>query len=166
MLSTFSNKTNRLEEINRAIKQRTNRIKDWFLRILDKNIPVLNPLSTFRICFDVVLIITIVVALFFNTIEVFFDIQFNEVYPDFFHIIKLVWIFIFLFNVILNYNTGIYQKGIITTSHEAIWTYYFHNRLLSDILSIVSLVNFSNHYSHYSSIYKILKLFILLKVTY
>lgn len=124
--------------------------------------PVIDPFHYYKIFFDIILIIAVIFSVFCNTIEVFFAISFDELYPSSFSLIRWLIIILFLVNIFLNLNTGTYKKGIITKSRTDICSFYFQDRIVSDMLSIISLY----HFPIQSYGVSIFKLFILFKVQF
>lgn len=102
-------------------------------------------------------------AIFLNTVEVCFDLNFDDIYPSVIFKIRYIIIGFYTLCIFLSLNTAISSKGMIEHRRKEILIMYVSNRLISDALAIISFIRF---YDLQRVGRDIIKLFILAQVNY
>lgn len=77
------------------------------LIFLDDKFPAIEPMNAWKLLFDSNMVLITILSIFLNTVEVFFDISFNDIYPEVRLYLRPILITFFFFSSFLNLNTRI-----------------------------------------------------------
>ena len=96
-------------------------------------LPILYPDSYFRILFDTILVLTVILNIFYIPLNLAFDVESEE---NFFVelILDKIPSWLLLIEIALNFNTAFYNEGIIHTHRASIIKNYFQGHLFWDLL--------------------------------
>ncbi|KRX00772.1 Cyclic nucleotide-binding protein [Pseudocohnilembus persalinus] len=111
----------------------------FFYKLLN-NIPTFKPISTSRFIWD--LIIILILALYFLIIPlvIAFDKDFVEFIKfDFLHSLLIGFL---LFDILVNGNTAVFNKGVIVLEKREIVYRYFQDGMISDLLGLASIITY------------------------
>ncbi|KAM3133944.1 hypothetical protein pb186bvf_013910 [Paramecium bursaria] len=96
---------------------------------------VINPNNTFKIIFDSFVLLILILNVTFVPIRVCFNADFDYVY-----LFTIVPDYIFIFVIMVRFNTAYYYSGVLIETRKKIAKNYIKNGLLSDIISIIPLI--------------------------
>ncbi|CAD8091549.1 unnamed protein product [Paramecium primaurelia] len=137
--------------INRLIKQKPSisliifdQIQNKALKLLNsleainaffgKYVKVIKPDSLFKIVWDIILLLFIVVNIFYIPIYISFDVRSSGVFEWFFDLLPS-WIFIA--EILLNFNTAYYDKGLMHEDRKQIIKHYVKGNFFWDLIVII-----------------------------
>ncbi|CAD8147818.1 unnamed protein product [Paramecium pentaurelia] len=137
--------------INRLIKQKPSisliifyQIQNKALKLLNwiesinaffgKYVKVIKPDSLFKIVWDIILLLFIVVNIFYIPIYISFDVRSQGVFEWIFDLLPS-WVFIA--EILLNFNTAYYDKGLMHEDRKQIMKHYVKGNFFWDIIVII-----------------------------
>ncbi|CAD8114518.1 unnamed protein product [Paramecium sonneborni] len=137
--------------INRLIKQKPNisliifyqiqnkasKLLIWIEAIYGffaKYVKVIKPDSLFKIIWDIILLLFIVMNIFYIPIYISFDVRSEGVFEWIFDLLPS-WIFIA--EILLNFNTAYYDKGLMHEDRKQIMKHYVKGNFFWDIIVII-----------------------------
>ncbi|EAR93587.2 cyclic nucleotide-binding domain protein (macronuclear) [Tetrahymena thermophila SB210] len=125
-IEIFSNLNKQLKEI----------IKICCLSISSalKIIPVIQPSSTFKLAWDSINMLVILLCMFYLPVAIAFNFNYEEIMPK--ELLFVIPIFL-IFDCLIHFNTGYFEKGQVITSRTKIFKKYFKNNILNDLISLV-----------------------------
>jgi hypothetical protein len=103
---------------------------------------VINPEGIFKLYWNIFICLCIVYQCFTITIELFFDTNWYRINLDLAEGIRILsesLKYLFLFDLLLNFITGFYEKGVIIYDNRKIFKNYVRNYLIIDLLAIFPL---------------------------
>ncbi|KAL4486780.1 hypothetical protein ABPG72_006612 [Tetrahymena utriculariae] len=157
----YSQKQNQISIFYNKAKEELCELTEKLFQFLDQNCPVIYTFNPLKVIFDIFKIIVTIFAIFINTVEICFDLNFIELYPEVLPKIRYSIITFYALCMFLSLNTSIYHKGLIEQKRLHIFKIYFSKRFISDILSILSFITFDS----ISRIFRdLIKLFILTQI--
>ncbi|KAL4476558.1 hypothetical protein ABPG74_010291 [Tetrahymena malaccensis] len=109
-----------------------------FLFNLSQKIPIFMPTDTLRVVWDVIFVLFTYIFLYFYSILMFFnqDNPDTEFIKDFF----FCTFFIFIMDVLVNFNTAFFDKDLVIVKRRQIAKqYFFSNVFFSDFVSLMVL---------------------------
>ena len=100
-------------------------------------IPIFSPSNSFRLIWDIMMLISLLYLLYVNLVIFAFGIRMEEIeYGSF------MWLcnsFLFL-DILIGLNTGIYQNGLISYERKAILRNYLNDNIISDMVGNTIIV--------------------------
>ncbi|CAD8147087.1 unnamed protein product [Paramecium octaurelia] len=137
--------------INRLIKQKPSisliifdQIQNKALKLLNwielinafigKYVKVIKPDSLFKIIWDIVLLLFIVVNIFYIPIYISFDVRSQGVFEWIFDLLPS-WVFVA--EILLNFNTAYYDKGLMHEDRKQIMKHYVKGNFFWDLIVII-----------------------------
>ncbi|EAR82922.2 cation channel family protein (macronuclear) [Tetrahymena thermophila SB210] len=145
IMEKISKSNYNLKNFFRELKSVFSDTKVKICKFLDENITVLDPNGYFKMIFDIMMIFAIIVCIFFNTVEIFFAIDFYDLYEYGYPILDYFLLILFILDIILNLNTGVFNEGQISKDRVEIFNSYYDGRLLHDTLSLLCFIRQRNH---------------------
>ncbi|CAD8084275.1 unnamed protein product [Paramecium sonneborni] len=104
---------------------------EYFQDFLSKNIIVIKPDSKFKIIWDIILLLFIVMNIFYIPINISFNIQITGAFEYLFDLLPS-WIFVA--EIILNFNTAYYDKGLMHEDRKQIVKHYVKQNFFWDLI--------------------------------
>ncbi|KAL4472705.1 hypothetical protein ABPG74_018654 [Tetrahymena malaccensis] len=157
----YSQKQNQISIFYNKVKEELSDLTEKSFKFLDENCPVIYTFNPLKVIFDIFKIIVTIFAIFINTVEICFDLNFSELYPEVLPKIRYSIITFYALCMFLSLNTSIYHKGLIEQKRLQIFKIYISKRFISDALSIISFITFDS----ISRVFRdIIKLFILTQI--
>ncbi|CAD8117019.1 unnamed protein product [Paramecium sonneborni] len=101
---------------------------------LSKNIKIIKPDSKFKIIWDIVLLLFIVMNIFYIPINISFDITISGAFEYLFDLLPS-WIFVA--EIILNFNTAYYDKGLMHEDRKSIVKHYLKQNFFWDLIVVI-----------------------------
>ncbi|CAD8171955.1 unnamed protein product [Paramecium octaurelia] len=137
--------------INRLIKQKPSisliifyQIQNKALKLLNsieaiyayfgRYVKVIKPDSLFKIVWDILLLLFIVVNIFYIPIYISFDVRSSGVFEWFFDLLPS-WVF--MAEILLNFNTAYYDKGLMHEDRKQIIKHYVKGNFFWDVIVII-----------------------------
>ncbi|EAS02200.2 cation channel family protein (macronuclear) [Tetrahymena thermophila SB210] len=157
----YSQKQNKISVFYNKAKEEVSQFTQKFFKFLDENFPVIYTFNPLKVIFDIFKILVTIFAIFINTVEVCFDLNFSELYPDVLPKIRYSIITFYAICMFLSLNTSIYHKGLTEQKRLKIFKIYVSKRFISDALSIISFVTFDSIQRVFRDL---IKLFILAQI--
>ncbi|KAL4501826.1 hypothetical protein ABPG73_019963 [Tetrahymena malaccensis] len=145
IMEKISKSNYNLKNFFRELKSVLSDSKVKICKFLDEHITVLDPNGYFKMIFDIMMIFAIIVCIFFNTVEIFFAIDFYDLYVYGYPILDYSLLVLFILDIIFNLNTGVFNEGQISKDRVEIFNNYYDGRLLHDALSLLSFIRKSNN---------------------
>ncbi|CAD8180977.1 unnamed protein product [Paramecium pentaurelia] len=105
-------------------------INDFF----SKYVKVIKPDSLFKIVWDIILLLFIVVNIFYIPIYISFDVRSSGLFEWIFDLLPS-WVFIA--EIILNFNTAYYDKGLMHEDRKQIMKHYVKGNFFWDIIVVI-----------------------------
>lgn len=108
-------------------------------RFISKKIPVITPDSTFKILWDVVVVFIIVVNIFYIPMKLSFsfDTKDNEVNQL---LLETIPSWIFVADILLNFNTAYYSKGVMHRNKRDIFKHYVKGNFWWDMIVVIPFI--------------------------
>ncbi|CAD8143061.1 unnamed protein product [Paramecium pentaurelia] len=101
-------------------------------------IAIIYPESTFKIIWDTVVVCFIVINIFFIPMSLSFELdKSSQISTLFFETIPS---YIFIVEILLNFNTAYYSQGIIHTNRSDIFFHYISNNFIWDLLIAIPFI--------------------------
>ncbi|CAD8196983.1 unnamed protein product [Paramecium pentaurelia] len=101
---------------------------------LSRNIIVIKPDSKFKIIWDILLLLFIVMNIFYIPINISFDITTSGIFEYLFDLLPS-WIFVV--EIILNFNTAYYDKGLMHEDRKSIVKHYLKHNFFWDLIVVI-----------------------------
>ncbi|CAD8066524.1 unnamed protein product [Paramecium primaurelia] len=101
---------------------------------LSKYIKVIKPDSLFKIVWDIILLLFIVVNIFYIPIYISFDVRSSGLFEWIFDLLPS-WVFIA--EILLNFNTAYYDKGLMHEDRKQIMKHYVKGNFFWDIIVVI-----------------------------
>ena len=120
-----------------------------FFEIYGKKIPVFVPDHPFRFTFDIITLIYIVFLVANIILKFSFKLQENNYYPAIWILFQIMPGWIFLLEMLLNFNTSYYSKGVYISCRTQIIYHYFKYDFLLDLITIFPLFINQTEYGQY-----------------
>ncbi|CAD8200952.1 unnamed protein product [Paramecium octaurelia] len=105
-------------------------INDFF----GKYVKVIKPDSLFKIVWDIILLLFIVVNIFYIPIYISFDVRSSGLFEWIFDLLPS-WVFIA--EILLNFNTAYYDKGLMHEDRKQIMKHYVKGNFFWDIIVVI-----------------------------
>ncbi|CAD8095929.1 unnamed protein product [Paramecium sonneborni] len=102
--------------------------------IMSKYVKVIKPDSLFKIVWDIILLLFIVVNIFYIPIYISFDVRSSGLFEWIFDLLPS-WVFIA--EILLNFNTAYYDKGLMHEDRKQIMKHYVKGNFFWDIIVII-----------------------------
>ncbi|CAD8192002.1 unnamed protein product [Paramecium octaurelia] len=99
-----------------------------------KNIIVIKPDSKFKIIWDILLLLFIVMNIFYIPINISFNITTSGAFEYLFDLLPS-WIFVA--EIILNFNTAYYDKGLMHEDRKSIVKHYLKENFFWDLIVVI-----------------------------
>ena len=132
------------EQINDKVFELTNNRKNNFFQIFLpkikflKNIIVFDPSKKLKLCWDLIMVLLTIFQFFIIPIDLTFEISFINLYIPNFWSINL---FLFILDIIINFNTGFFLKGSLTLERNEIFQNYIKKSFFTDLITCFSICN-------------------------
>ncbi|CAK62923.1 unnamed protein product (macronuclear) [Paramecium tetraurelia] len=101
---------------------------------LSRNIIVIRPDSKFKIIWDILLLLFIVMNIFYIPINISFNISTSGVFEYLFDLLPS-WIFVA--EIIINFNTAYYDKGLMHEDRKSIVKHYLKDNFFWDLIVVI-----------------------------
>ncbi|CAK87690.1 unnamed protein product (macronuclear) [Paramecium tetraurelia] len=101
---------------------------------LSRNIIVIKPDSKFKIIWDILLLLFIVMNIFYIPINISFNITTSGAFEYLFDLLPS-WIFVA--EIILNFNTAYYDKGLMHEDRKSIVKHYLKENFFWDLIVVI-----------------------------
>lgn len=98
------------------------------------HIKVIKPDSYFKIIWDIILLLFIIINIFYIPIYISFEIYPNGIFEWLFDLLPS-WIFIA--EMVLNFNTAYYDKGLMHEDRKSIIKHYVKGNFIWDLIVVV-----------------------------
>ncbi|CAD8120838.1 unnamed protein product [Paramecium sonneborni] len=105
-----------------------------FQDCLSRNIRVIRPDSKFKIVWDILLLLFIVMNIFYIPINISFNISTSGVFEYLFDLLPS-WIFVA--EIIINFNTAYYDKGLMHEDRKSIVKHYLKDNFFWDLVVVI-----------------------------
>lgn len=102
--------------------------------MLSRYIIVIKPDSLFKIVWDIILLIFIIINIFYIPIFISFEIKPEGVFEWLFDLLPS-WIFVA--EILLNFNTAYYDKGLMHEDRRSIIKHYVKGNFFWDLIVII-----------------------------
>lgn len=103
--------------------------------------PLNSPNSLFSLIWNIFSIISIISTLFIFPIDLVMGMNdMNYFYGDKWHIFNEIIIFIYSVDIIVNFNTSVYEKGIILKKKHDIVIKYISSGFIFDLLVLIPFI--------------------------
>ena len=112
-------------------------------------ITVFEPDHPFRFTFDIIMLIYMVLLIAHIMLKFGFQLQENNYYPALWTIFQILPPWIFLLEMLLDFNTSYYSKGVYISSRTKIIYHYFKYDFLLDLITIIPLFINQTKYGQY-----------------
>ena len=116
----------------------TRSLIDLVIKFLDKNIPVIAPDRTLRLIWDYFIVFFMIMNFFYIPLEISFDFYLS---PEknwlLYVLIKIIPVWIFFINVIFNFLTAYYSKGVYIYNKQRIILRYLRKEFVMDLITLV-----------------------------
>ena len=143
--------------------QRENSCVAWLSSIWDR-CPVVLPESEYLSAWDVVHCLAIFMGSFYMPIEVVAQLDFLSLYGDVWEFTVYCCLTIFVVQILLQFVTGYYEKGICVKDKQKIRRKYYGSFFLQDLLTLVPFLLQVSYLNGYP--YNLLNIVMLLKLTH
>ena len=128
--------------------------------ILNK-MPIIHPQSRFLQMWDFIHSAFIIINLVLSPIEVAANTHFNVMSENIlWDLYSYILIMIFVIDIIINFNTGFYLRGVLVKERNSIITNYFKRGLMWDIFAILPLME---NILIFTNVFRALNIFVLSK---
>ncbi|CAD8096304.1 unnamed protein product [Paramecium sonneborni] len=101
---------------------------------MSKYVKVIKPDSLFKIVWDIILLLFIVVNIFYIPIYISFDVRSSGLFEWIFDLLPS-WVFIA--EILLNFNTAYYDKGLMHEDRKQIMKHYVKGNFFWDIIVVI-----------------------------
>lgn len=122
---------------------------------------IFHPTRFFRIFWDCLHSILIVSYLIIIPLEMSFDVNIKGELPSGFYAVILTF---FMFDILVNLNTAIYERGNLIFNHRKIMMQYLGSSFLLDGISILYFFDFAGYYNEYLGVLFFLRISTLRKI--
>ncbi|EAS03752.2 zinc knuckle protein (macronuclear) [Tetrahymena thermophila SB210] len=147
------------------------KLKNYFLKIYLSDQNVIDPDHWFKIIWDLVVIIQIIILTIIIPLKTAFSISYESYFSQNNFVNDLITIYLpfitFFFEIAINFNTAIYKSGQIIKERKYIIKKYFKNKLIYEILIyfiyFISIKEDSLYYLQLVILLRAKKIFELLK---
>ena len=99
------------------------------------NIGVIKPDSKIKVFVDCTILLLIVMNIFYIPMQLSFSLQNNAETVDFFFSTVPSWVF--LMEIVVNFNTAYYYKGMIHDNRTKIFKHYIKGDFFKDLLVVI-----------------------------
>ncbi|CAK62036.1 unnamed protein product (macronuclear) [Paramecium tetraurelia] len=103
--------------------------------LVDMNIRVIKPDSKVKLLVDCTILILIVMNIFYIPMQLSFSLQENAQTVDFLFSTIPSWVF--LMEIVVNFNTAYYYKGMIHEDRSKIFQHYIKGDFFKDVLVVI-----------------------------
>ncbi|CAD8120687.1 unnamed protein product [Paramecium sonneborni] len=97
---------------------------------------VIKPDSKIKLVMDLIILVLIIINIFYIPMQLSFQLNGDNAYTTQLGIYKLI-LRIFLLEIILNFNTAYYSKGMIHESRRKIFKHYFQGDFAYDLIVVI-----------------------------
>ncbi|CAK65385.1 unnamed protein product (macronuclear) [Paramecium tetraurelia] len=97
---------------------------------------VIKPDSKFKLIMDLVILVLIIINIFYIPMQLSFQLNNNNTHTSQLGIYKLI-LRIFLIEILLNFNTAYYSKGMIHESRQKIFKHYVQGEFAYDLIVVI-----------------------------
>ncbi|CAD8179921.1 unnamed protein product [Paramecium pentaurelia] len=124
---------------------------------LSRNIIVIKPDSKFKIIWDILLLLFIVMNIFYIPINISFDITTSGAFEYLFDLLPS-WIFVA--EIILNFNTAYYDKGLMHEDRKSIVKHYLKENFFWDLIVVIPFLmsNLNIPFVRYTLLFRLTRL--------
>ena len=110
-----------------------------FLNKFIRKIPVFKPNSSFKIAWDIFVLLLVLMQFFMISIELSFGISMEDAFSvGFIH--KILAFFFFLMNILINFTTTFYEYGVLVRSRKKIIHNYVKTSFPFDVIALLALI--------------------------
>lgn len=106
---------------------------------LSKRVKVIYPDSIFKIMWDILVVVLIILNIFYIPMKISFEIDKKDNKFSSF-LLETLPSYVFILEIILNFNTAYYSKGIIHTSRKQIFKHYVGGSFVWDLIVVVPFI--------------------------
>lgn len=99
---------------------------------------VIQPESSFKILWDSILVFIIILNIFYIPMSLSFDLDISGTSTALFF--ETIPSYIFILEILLNFNTAYYTHGVIHTKRSEIFRFYIKGNFLWDLLIAIPFV--------------------------
>ncbi|CAK56624.1 unnamed protein product (macronuclear) [Paramecium tetraurelia] len=130
---------------------------EYGLELLSRIIIVIRPDSKFKIVWDILLLLFIVMNIFYIPINISFNIQTQGVFEYLFDLLPS-WIFIA--EIIINFNTAYYDKGLMHEDRKSIVKHYLKDNFFWDLVVVIPFLmsNMNIPFVRYTLLFRLTRL--------
>ncbi|CAD8198939.1 unnamed protein product [Paramecium pentaurelia] len=124
---------------------------------LSRNIIVIRPDSKFKIIWDILLLLFIVMNIFYIPINISFNISTQGVFEYLFDLLPS-WIFVA--EIIINFNTAYYDKGLMHEDRKSIVKHYLKDNFFWDLIVVIPFLmsNMNIPFVRYTLLFRLTRL--------
>lgn len=141
-----------LQNINKSSMNLKKSSKEMLMRSMRyfDSIPILLPSCVFKLIWDMINMVVLILCMFYLPIAVSFHITLTELLSKTFSFIIPLFFFI---DILINMNTGYFDKGQVIKSRIKIISYFFKEKLIKEVVCIIPLfiLIFNSQYKDSSS---------------
>ncbi|EAR93588.2 cation channel family protein (macronuclear) [Tetrahymena thermophila SB210] len=101
------------------------------------SIPIIQPSSFLKVIWDILYGIVVIISMFFLPISIVFDYNYSFIIPG--GLIVIIPIILML-DILVNMNTGYFEKGQVVKSRVSIVYFYLKNNSVTDIISVIPFI--------------------------
>ncbi|KAL4480344.1 hypothetical protein ABPG74_020860 [Tetrahymena malaccensis] len=123
-------------DLSRSLKN----ICKWIVKLSEhifNSIPIIQPSSFLKVIWDILYGIVVLISMFFLPISIVFDYNYSFIIPS--GIIVVIPI-ILMMDILVNMNTGYFEKGQVVKSRVSIVYFYLKNNSVTDIISVIPFI--------------------------
>ena len=106
------------------------------MRTLFDAVPVIYPDSIFKIIWDILLVLLIIVNIFYIPMKLSFHFSTDGSYASSLFLETVPTSF-FVFDIFLTFNTAFYHNGDIQTKKKEIFKHYMRNNFIWDLIVVI-----------------------------
>ncbi|KAL4505995.1 hypothetical protein ABPG72_013756 [Tetrahymena utriculariae] len=112
-------------------------ICQWISEHVFSSIPIFQPSSFLKVIWDILYGIVVLISMFFLPISIVFDYNYSFIIPE--RLIVVIPIILIL-DILVNMNTGYFEKGQVVKSRISIVYFYLKNNSVTDIISVLPFI--------------------------
>jgi len=120
-------------------------MKFYHLKKIWKTIPILDPTNKFKLIWDFGILLLIFTNLFYLSLELTFEPDFNKFYDKLYNCFTISALSI---DILIKFKTSYYDHGIVMKNHYKISRNYYQNEFMIDVFAVIALIlhiSFSAH---------------------
>jgi hypothetical protein len=108
-------------------------------RFIAHKIPVIEPDSVFKVFWDSTVVILIIINIFYIPMKLSFDFT-QDSQPLATMVLQTIPSWFFMVDILLNFNTAYYHKGMIHTRRNEIIEHYLQSNFRWDLIIVVPFI--------------------------